>query len=481
MEKISSIIPIMLGSIGILSLLVGSKSESFENMESYQAETSIFLNMYPKVTGRDYSLVNFIKKLKLNNNDTVPETVKSNFGKLYRTLNSTKKLPPVFIFPGIGASKIYAKWNKANSDQVKILNDTGSFEKSDEWSCREYQSDFQNIWFPSVNKAAKYCLAENLKVSAKDKNIVDDQGIYTITEQIGNLDFDTNVYDNLIDTLKAYGYTENENLFGVQYDFRKIGSESEINKVCMSISKLIERTCSLQEYPAVIIGHDLGSMIANYFLVNSDSSWKNQYIKSFISISGTFGGCPKALRTILSGDDLLDYPLNQVIKNFTGLMMMLPRSEVYGDNPIIHYNQVSYTSYDVRDLINKVSPEHAEIYDIAKTVTDKCMEPPGVPVYIVAGTDLNTESSYNYNKSLINDPIKNYPYYQIDLPDTQKFNYPDYFVGDSVMPKFALEYPIFWSKYQEQPVNYQFFGNAEHNKILSMEKPIKYILAAVLN
>jgi hypothetical protein len=142
---------------------------------------------------------------------------------------------------------------------------------------------------------------------------------------------------------------------------------------------------------------------------------------------------------------------------------------------------VSYTSYDVRDLVNKVSPESAEIYDIAKTITDKCMEPPGVPVYIVAGSDLNTESSYNYNKSLINDPIKNYPYYQIDLPDTQKFNYPDYFVGDSVMPKFALEYPIFWSKYQEQPVNYQFFGNAEHNKILSMEKPIKYILAAILN
>jgi hypothetical protein len=64
----------------------------------------------------------------------------------------------------------------------------------------------------------------------------------------------------------------------------------------------------------------------------------------------------------------------------------------------------------------------------------------------------------------------------LELPFNRKFNYPDRFTGDGTMPKFALEYPIWWSKNQIQPVYFQFFTGMEHTKILSTMEPIQYIL-----
>ncbi len=101
---------------------------------------------------------------------------------------------------------------------------------------------------------------------------------------------------------------------------------------------------------------------------------------------------------------------------------------------------------------------------------------PSVTTYVVCGDDLRTENSYKYNMSLIDNPEKNYPFYQMDLGFNQKFNYPDYFVGDGTVPKFALEYPIFWTRSQTEPVYFQFFVGAEHTKILSMYESVKYII-----
>jgi hypothetical protein len=44
------------------------------------------------------------------------------------------------------------------------------------------------------------------------------------------------------------------------------------------------------------------------------------------------------------------------------------------------------------------------------------------------------------------------------------------------MPKFALEYPIWWTKFQSEPVFYQFFTGVEHTKILASLHPIQYLL-----
>ncbi len=155
---------------------------------------------------------------------------------------------------------------------------------------------------------------------------------------------------------------------------------------------------------------------------------------------------------------------------------MLPDQNIYGNNPLIHLNGVSYTSYDIQKLLKIDSEELINMYKLCKDVRTTAMKAPGVTVFILGGDGVNTESSYNYKKSLTDEPEKNFPYYQLDLPSSQRFSYPDYFIGDGTMPKFAQEYPIFWSKTQREQIFFQFFEDAEHCDILSMYEPIKYLL-----
>ncbi len=144
---------------------------------------------------------------------------------------------------------------------------------------------------------------------------------------------------------------------------------------------------------------------------------------------------------------------------------------------MVHLNGVLTYSYDLPELLKKVSDDAATVYKNTEEIRRKSMMAPGVTTYIMAGNELNTENSYKYTRALTETPEKNYPFYQVELPASQKFSYPDYYNGDGTMPKFALEYPIFWSKHQPQPVYYQFFVGAEHSKIMSMEGPIKHIVS----
>lgn len=482
-----NLISIGAGVIIIVTLILANNYEGFVNIDnmplnknSPDSGLSIFLNFYPNF-GPDLRLFEYVQKLKLNNSNLMWNGLTTSQNA--RNLNNSKKLPPVILVPGLGATALFARWNKSESSGLSSLSASESFQKEDSWACRKTQGSWVQIWPPESDGLQSYCWADNVKVKVSDSKdyFTNAPGVNTTTREFGSLDFTDNYMDSLIEALLAVGYVEGENLFGAGYDFRKIGSLDEINNWCMNLTLMIEKSCSLQENPAVIIGHDLGSVIANYFLVSSNQAWKDNYIKSFITVSGAFGGCPKALRAVLSGVSAKKGGLNftSAVRNFSGLHLMLPNPVVYGDNPLVHFNQITYNSYDIPNLLNQVSPEAVEVSKITEKVRDVSMKAPGVTTHILAGNNLNTESSYKYSMSLVNDPQKNYPFYQLELPENQKFNYPDYFVGDGTMPKFALEYPIFWTRNQTEPVYFQFFGEAEHTKILSKYEPIKYILGVI--
>lgn len=455
---------------------IPSETAMPKNDENPESGSSIFMNFYKK-KGADYKLFEYLQKLKLYN--YIPIWNGLYKSDTSRDLNMSRKLSPVILVPGLGATPIFAKWDKNSSLSVKTLDDTGNFEKGDVWSCNQSQNSWKDIWGPILSGLDSYCWAENIKVSIDNGSIIDSEGVNTSTDEFGSLEFISEDYmSTLIEALVAKGYKNGDNLFGAGYDFRKIGSKSEIDNWCYRLTNLIERSCSEQGQPATIIAHDLGSVITNYFLVNAKKEWKDIHIKSFISICGTFGGTPKALRAVLSGSNGSKV-FNDAAKTFSGLCLMLPDSNIYGNNPLIHLNGVSYTSHDIPKLLKDDSEELINMYKLCKDVREKSMKAPGVQVFILGGDGVNTESSYNYKKSLSDNPQKNYPYYQLDLPSSQRFNYPDYFIGDGTMPKFAQEYPIFWSKTQKEPIYFQFFEDAEHVDILSMYEPIKYLLDVI--
>ncbi len=481
------------GLIVILALILSNKKEGFNSDSGSQIASigsmpknnipansglPLFLNLYPRF-GQDFRLFDVIQKLKINNNIPMWNGVYKKEGA--RNLFESKKLCPIILVPGIGASPLFARWNKPSSNSVQTVDPTENFQQSDSWSCNQVQDSWVQIWPPNIDGLASFCWSDNIKVNASENKITNATGVNIVAQEIGAVEFANDEYmSTLIEAFEAVGYQQGVNLFAANYDFRKIGDITEIDAWCLSLTKLIEKNCAMQENPAILIGHDLGAVVANYFLVNAVQEWKDRFINKFISVSGAFGGCPKALRAVLSGVSTPGNSrnFNVAVKASSGLSLMLPNPMIYGSEPIIQFNQLSYSSKDIPKMIESVSNEAAKILKISENVRDTSMKAPGVEVHILGGSDLDTESSYKYNMSLVNEPEKNAPFYQLELPFNQKFNYPDRFTGDGTMPKICLEYPIWWSKYQLQPVYFQFFTGLEHTKILSTLEPVQYILNA---
>lgn len=51
----------------------------------------------------------------------------------------------------------------------------------------------------------------------------------------------------------------------------------------------------------VLLTHSMGSLMALYFLNLQSQSWKDKYIKSFVSLSGVWGGSMKAIKVYAIG------------------------------------------------------------------------------------------------------------------------------------------------------------------------------------
>jgi len=355
--------------------------------------SSLYITNNPDAS--DYKLFDYLQKLKMNNSNPIWNGIFTNQNS--RDLFVSPKTNPVFIVPGIGSIPIYE----------------GS----------------KQVW-PS-----------DLETFDKKNMVVPEFGIVN-----------TLYMNDLINALKAIGYSHH-NIFQASYNF--IDIEGTIVKWCENFKNLIEKQCSLQGFPAIIIGHDLGSILANFFLVSMCPKWKDTYIKSFITINGAIGGCPKAFKTYF-----------QDSKKFDGVKLMMPDPIIYANVPLFSINQIMYTAKDI--------PTFVEMSPILKRIKESSMKAPGVVVHILAGTGLNTQSSYHYSTSLNDVPDINEPFYS-----DSKTSLKDYFLGDNTMPKPALEYPIYWTKMQNKHVYYRFFVNAGHIDILSRYEPIKYVVDAI--
>jgi hypothetical protein len=411
------------------SPLIASIGSVAKNTLSPASGLPLFLDQYPHF-GQDFNLTDLINRLRVNNTVYVPNGI----GTIDRTITESKKLPPIILVPGLGASTLYSMNSNENNWDI--------------------------VWPPKSTKDEWVKSMDNTRI-----------------KEVGTIDLANDDYmDTLMEALEVCGYRKGVNLFVACYDPMKIGTKEEIDKWGLSLSRLVEHSTSFQGHSAIIIGHDLGSVVANYFLVNSKKEWKDRFINKFITISGAFGGCPKALRAVLSGSNDLNF--DKVARKMTGLSLMLPNPMIYGDATLVEYNGEQFSSKDLDRLIGENSeegPNKGTLKDV-EHVRKMSMNAPGVDVYIIAGTDINTESFYKYDMATNTEPHKNVPFYRIDMPANQRYHYPDLYDGDGTMPKIALEYPITWTKYQQEPVFYRFFGQQEHTKIMASYYPVEYIL-----
>ena len=53
--------------------------------------------------------------------------------------------------------------------------------------------------------------------------------------------------------------------------------------------------------PVILLGHSMGNLYIHYLLTHQSNRWKHKYIKSFVSLSGPWGGAIKSIRLEISG------------------------------------------------------------------------------------------------------------------------------------------------------------------------------------
>ncbi len=490
------------------NIIYGSMSGFGFNQAS--EEYPLFVNFYPEQMGQDFNLRSFINRNRYNSNSpTITEGVITNGMKrgLYNSnglgqINIGSSKNPIILVPDIGATSIFAKWDRKDTADVKSLDAYGTFETENKWTCREIQNNWTKIWFQQDTEGlSRYCWKDNTKVhlDPDSNSISNTAGVKTIVPEFGNIDaedFKIAHMDSLIETLESVGYMRNSTLFSATYDFRLIFDSKEFERYKNLFVNLVESSVNsnndgIKDSKAILIGHGLGAVIINLVLVSSSKAWKDKYIKCFISLSGSFGGCPKALRVLLSGETLDTSNTNtsnietdqkiikNAISNFTGLYMLLPDENIYKGIPLVKFQKITYSSKDIPELI---SPEQSKIYEIVKKLKTLSLEAPDVTVYSLNGLNLQTETFYDYNYSLDENPKKSYPFYSTSNANQNVFAYnnrPTITNGDGTLPFNSLQIPLSWSSQQKEKVHFKFYQRAEHVKIMSMFEPLRDIISII--
>ncbi len=431
----------------------------------------LFVNFIPPLLGSDFKLNNFIRRTKMESN--TPTITNGDKRSLISPGSGSGQISvgparnPLFLVPDIGASRILVKWAKPATLSAKKVDAYGSFQETTKWSCKDTEPEWQLLWFPKDKKGlSRYCWEDLVKTNTTKDSISNGEFVSTMTDMMGSMDFETDVYNTFIEAMYALSYVQGSSLFGAGYDHRLIADPKEFIAWSKSLKLLIENSVQFNKRRAILTGHGLGALLTNKFLVGSTQEWKDTYIAGFISLNGTFGSVPKALRVLMSGEILPNKEDQTLIRNgslnASGLHLLLDS----GRENIVHYNQEIYTLQDIPKLLDTVSeelfdPMLNDTYSIAKSFNNNSTKAPNVPVNIFIGNMIDTEVEYYYS-DLIHDPVN--------------ITYTD---GDGTVPITTLVRPKDWSKEQSQIVTFKAYPRAEHSKILKLYEPMFDLMSLI--
>lgn len=158
------------------------------------------------------------------------------------------------------------------------------------------------------------------------------------------------LWNKILENLASLGYDVNT-MSVASYDWRLAYGDLEKRDGYFSkLKRHIEQSKDHTGKKTVLVGHSMGSQIIFYFLKwveanrhgNGGKSWVNDYIDSFVDISGSMLGTPKAIVALLSGEMKDTVQLNalavyglerffsrreraDMLRTFGGLLSMLPK------------------------------------------------------------------------------------------------------------------------------------------------------------
>lgn len=392
----------------------------------------------------------------------------SCFQSVKLTYLKGKQRSPVILVPGDGGSQVEAKLNKTSV--VHYL-------------CEKTSSNYFNIWLnlELLVPIIIDCWIDNIKLvydnvtrTTRNQDGVDVRipgwGDPFVVEYLDPSKASPGSYFKDIGNMLVtdLGYVRNVSIRGAPYDFRKAPNENE--EFFVKLKDLVEETYFMNNNVSVtLVAHSMGGPMTLIFLQRQSQQWKDKYINCFISLAGVWGGSVKALKVFAIGDDLGAYLLRENIlrdEQITSpsLGWLLPSKLFWKETEVLVESEFkNYTLANLKDYLLDINVPNGWEFRKDNEKYQLNFTPPGVRVYCLYGTGIDTVERLYYKPGVL---IDGYP--QL-IPGT----------GDGTVNLRSLQGCKYWAGKQKQKVYNQGFPGIDHMEILRNASVLNYIKFAL--
>lgn len=194
--------------------------------------------------------------------------------------------------------------------------------------------------------------------------------------------------------IEKYDYTDGINLHSIPYDFRR-GTNETLYVFINNLKQLIESTYIKNSNKSVyLISHSTGGSMVLFFLSQQTQLWKDQYINSWISLSGNIAGEVDNIQNLIQGF-LSPLVSKNVIQSWDFFAWRIPEPLIYGSKRvIIETLSKNYTSYNMLELLQDMNAtELSLIYPKASSILGS-FPTPNVNTYCFYGVNISTPIGY---------------------------------------------------------------------------------------
>ncbi len=227
--------------------------------------------------------------------------------------------------------------------------------------------------------------------------------------------------------------------------------------------------------PVTMIVHSMGGLVTHFFLSQIvNDSWKETYVKQFISLSGVFGGSVEILKALISGSKekifTADIQLfRELERTFISSIWLLPHPSLWTDREVLVSTPLrDYTVKDIPQLFSDMDFSNGtRMYAELQDYSNRSFQPPNVKHFCFYGNQVKPQT------------IEKLKYKDERFAKQKNPDY-EYGYGDGTVSIRSLKSCGRWKESQSFEVILQEFEGLSHQDIQKDERVLKEIKKILL-
>lgn len=371
-------------------------------------------------------------------------------------------LVPVVIVPSFFGNTILASLSHAHPGHIYCRDNSKSYVLFfDEW---RFIPPWINCWMRDMTIGYSnhtYTYPEGVEIDAEPN--------YGNTTNLEYIDpqHKFGIWNATVEALVAAGYQRGVNLRGAPADWR-LGANGWIASWNKLKSLIEETSASNGNQSVAVVSLSMGSPYFLAFLNNIvDQDWKDQYMHSFTSMSGVFGGSSAAIPALLGGDNGFIPPTvnpadyDALARSIGAVAFLLPTPQFFPATNLVQTPQGNFTAADFVELLD-LAGANVTADMLADMEQYRNFQAPGVTLHCIVGYNISTIATVDYLTG-----------FSGNITTTEED-------GDGVVLSTSLDVCDQWNTTQSQPINTIRIPNLQHGDPVFDTTVIQYFLSTVL-